>query len=70
LHDGELDILDLLLINFVMIMMRMKDVILLKRLIQNMKLPLMVIIQKISMYKSLWSIDSYDSSPGSVVSVG
>jgi hypothetical protein len=70
LHDGELDILDLLLINFVMIMMRMKDVILLKRLIQNMKLPLMVIIQKISMYKSLWSIDSYDSSLGSVVSVG
>jgi hypothetical protein len=70
LHDGELDILALLLINFVMIMMRMKDVILLKRLIQNMKLPLMVIIQKISMYKSLWSIDSYDSSLGSVVSVG
>jgi hypothetical protein len=70
LHDGELDTQDLLLINSVMIMMRMKDVILLKRLIVSTRLLLMVIIQRINIYKSLWNIDSYDSSLGSVVSVG
>jgi hypothetical protein len=70
LHDGELDTQDLLLINSVMIMMRMKDVILLKRLIVSTRLLLMVIIQRINIYKSLWNIDPYDSSLGSVVSVG